>query len=180
MSDRRTFKSLLGLSRVLKRNALVMDQLITIVFSLLYIGTYLSWITYFLPTFGIYHEQGFSYSWLLLTLTVLRAVVPIANVYAYKHIVSSDIRKFVALLITIVFVLIDVILLVNAGIFLWLICPSSSGVPLCTPTASLEALIYYSVAFLVGDFVFASIIHKLRNDVNVYKYGPMQMRYKTY
>lgn len=174
-----TRSALLGLNRRLKRAALVIDQVLIIAFTLVHIGICLAWINLFLPTFAVY-TRDFSYSWFLLALTALHPAAPLAAAYALRRLVSSGIRKWLALLICISFVLIDLFILANALILRFFYCPVSMSPPICTPAASLDALLYFHVVFLVGDFILVALIHKLREDVNIYTFGPLQVRYKTY
>lgn len=175
----RTLASFRGLHVRLSRYQLVIDQVLVVGFTLVHIALCLAWINFFLPSFAVY-TQDFSYSWFLLALTALHPGPPIATAYALKQIASNDTRKWFALLVGVVFVLLDVFILANGLILRFLYCPNDMNPPICTPTASLEALLYFHLGFFVGDFVLIALVHKLRRDARMYNLSPLQTRVNRY
>ena len=175
----RTRTGLLALSRRFRRNALVIDQALIVAFTMVHLGLCLAWINLYLPSFGVY-TQDFTFSWAVLAATALHPIAPLTTAYALRRLVDDTTRKWIAKLATTMFVLFDVAILLVGVFFRWLYCPNDSSPPLCTPTTSLEALLYFHVGFLVADFILVSLVHKLIDDANVYMYGPTQLRVREY
>lgn len=121
-------------------------------------------------------DDRYTFDWILLFFAAARGAVPMACLYSLKRIVDTDTRKFIAIVLTSVYVFADVTILIYAPLNWYLGCGAMASTGLCTSIEACNTLFFFTLVFFLLDLLNVTFVHKLRRDVNKYLWRPRRIR----